>query len=66
MTYAAFEGIDTCPMEGFVNSEFDRVLGLAKHNLKSVVVLPIGFRSEEDKNAVKGNSNAGWYEYIVQ
>lgn len=22
--------------------------------------------SEEDKNAVKGNSNAGWYEYIVQ
>ena len=51
MTYAAYEGIDSCPMEGFVNSEFDRVLGLSKHNLKSVVVLPIGFRSEEDKNA---------------
>lgn len=50
MSEAAVLGVDSCPMEGFVPSEYDRLLGLTEQNLKSVVVLPIGFRSETDKN----------------
>ncbi|CAL2087700.1 Oxygen-insensitive NAD(P)H nitroreductase [Tenacibaculum sp. 190524A02b] len=48
MTVAANEKIDTCPMEGFVPEKYDEVLELAKHNLKSVLVLPVGFRAEDD------------------
>lgn len=38
--------IDSCPMEGFVNAEVDKVLGLPEH-LKSVAFLTIGYRGEE-------------------
>ncbi|MEL7499962.1 MAG: NAD(P)H-dependent oxidoreductase [Planctomycetota bacterium] len=49
LSAAAELGIDSCPMEGFVAEEYDRLLGLADKNLKSVVLLPIGYRSEDDK-----------------
>ncbi len=48
MTVLAVEGIDSCPMEGFVNEKYDEILGLNDKGLKSVVVIPVGFRSEED------------------
>lgn len=48
MTVAANEKIDSCPMEGFVPEKYDEVLGLDKHNLTSVLVLPVGFRAEDD------------------
>lgn len=48
MTVAAIESIDSCPMEGFVPDKYDEVLNLNKHNLKSVLVLPVGFRAEDD------------------
>lgn len=48
MTVCAFEGIDSCPMEGFIPTKFDEVLNLSKHNLKSVLLLPVGFRAEDD------------------
>ena len=41
--------IDSCPMEGFVPQEYDRLLGLAERQLKSTVVLPIGYRADDDK-----------------
>ena len=40
--------IDSCPMEGFVPKEYDRVLGLDELGLRSVLVLPVGYRSEDD------------------
>ncbi len=40
--------IDSIPMEGFKSEEFDRILGLTEKNLHSVVLCPIGYRSEED------------------
>ena len=43
--------IDACPMEGFDVKKFDELLGLAEHNLASCVVVPVGYRSEEDKYA---------------
>ena len=41
--------IDSCPMEGFKSNEFDEILDLSSQNLTSVVLLPVGYRSEEDK-----------------
>lgn len=49
MSAAATLGIDSCPMEGFVKEKYDDLLGLAEKNLSSVVVLPIGYRSKDDK-----------------
>ena len=44
---AAFEGIDTTPMEGFEPAEVDRILGLEERGLRSVIVLPVGYRASE-------------------
>ena len=48
LNVAAAERIDTCPMEGFSPEKYDEVLDLKKHNLKSTLVLPVGFRAEDD------------------
>ncbi|WP_052432289.1 NAD(P)H-dependent oxidoreductase [Flammeovirga pacifica] len=40
--------VDSTPMEGFLPEKYDEVLGLAEHGLKSTVVLPIGYRAEDD------------------
>jgi nitroreductase len=48
MTVAAIEKIDSCPMEGFNPEKYNAILDLKKHNLKSVLVLPVGFRAEDD------------------
>jgi nitroreductase len=47
---AATMGIDTCPMEGFMPAEYDQLLDLDAKNLKSVLVLPIGYRADDDKS----------------
>ena len=51
MTVCAAEHIDACPMEGFNPVAFDDVLELKEKNLKSVLLLPVGFRAEDDKFA---------------
>ena len=38
--------IDSCPIEGFAPAEADKILELPAH-LKSVVLMPIGYRAEE-------------------
>jgi len=48
MTVCAIEGIDACPLEGFVPSKVDELLNLSELNLKSVLMLPVGFRAEDD------------------
>ncbi|WP_366518845.1 NAD(P)H-dependent oxidoreductase [uncultured Winogradskyella sp.] len=48
MTVCAVEGIDSCPMEGFIPEKYDAVLGLDKLNLKSVLLLPVGYRADDD------------------
>lgn len=48
MTVCAIEEIDSCPMEGFVPSKIDKLLNLNELKLKSVLMLPIGFRAEDD------------------
>jgi nitroreductase len=48
MTVAANEQIDSCPMEGFVPEKYDEILELDQYKLTSVLVLPVGFRAEDD------------------
>lgn len=45
---AATEEVDSTPMEGFVPSSVDSVLGLQELGLKSVVVLPLGYRDSNN------------------
>jgi nitroreductase/dihydropteridine reductase len=49
LTVSATEAIDACPMEGFEPDKYDKILGLDKLNLRSVLVLPVGFRAKDDK-----------------
>jgi nitroreductase len=44
MTAAAFEGVDSTPMEGFDPAKLDEILDLRAHGLRSVVMLPLGYR----------------------
>ena len=48
MTVCAIEGIDSCPMEGFLPKELDKKLELDKHGLSSVLLLPVGYRADDD------------------
>lgn len=45
---AATEEVDSTPMEGFVPSSVDSILGLQELGLKSVVVLPLGYRDSNN------------------
>ena len=46
---AAEEQVDATPMEGFDPTALDDILGLRAKGLRSVVILPLGYR-EEDKD----------------
>lgn len=48
MTVCAVEGIDACPMEGFIPSKFDELLKLSDKGLTSVLLLPVGYRATDD------------------
>ena len=44
---AAFEGVDATPMEGFDPAQVDEILGLRAKGLRSVTLLPLGYRAAE-------------------
>jgi nitroreductase/dihydropteridine reductase len=43
---AAEQKVDATPMEGFIPAEVDKLLGLEEQGLKSVLLLPLGYRDE--------------------
>ncbi len=43
----ALLGVDACPMEGFVSSKFDEILGLS--DVTATVIATAGFRAPDDK-----------------
>ncbi|WP_289658874.1 NAD(P)H-dependent oxidoreductase [Flavobacterium panacagri] len=43
---AAEQKVDATPMEGFIPAEVDKLLGLNEQGLKSVLILPLGYRDE--------------------
>src|SRR5690606_32747005 len=48
MIAAAVERVDATPMEGFNAAHFDELLGLKEKGLRSVVLLSLGYRDEEN------------------
>lgn len=48
LTVCAIEKIDSCPMEGFIPEKYDEILKLNQQNLTSILVLPVGFRANDD------------------
>ena len=50
---AACEGVDSTPMEGFDPNAVDEILGLRAHGLRSVALMPLGYRDEEGDWLVK-------------
>jgi hypothetical protein len=51
LTTCAAHQIDACPMEGFDAEAYDRVLKLKEKGLASKIILPVGFRAEDDQFA---------------
>lgn len=47
LSAAAFESVDGTPMEGFDPAAVDTILGLREKGLRSVVLLPLGYRQED-------------------
>jgi len=45
---AAEERVDATPMEGFNNAALDELLGLKEKGLKSLTLLPLGYREKEN------------------
>jgi len=48
ITAAAFEEVDTTPMEGFDANALDEILNLRERGLRSCVLLPMGYRDAEN------------------
>ena len=48
LTVCATQGVDACPMEGFDPVEYDRFFKLNEQGLRSVLVMPIGYRAKDD------------------
>lgn len=48
LTVCAIQKIDSCPMEGFDPVAYDNYFNLKELGLRSVLVLPIGYRAGED------------------
>ena len=44
---AAQEQVDSTPMEGFDPAKVDDILNLREKGLRSVVMLPLGYRADE-------------------
>ena len=40
--------IDACPMEGFIPTDYNEILGLTEQGLNAAVIVPVGYRSAND------------------
>ena len=45
ITQAAFEDVDSTPMEGFNPGALDKILGLREKGLRSTLLLPLGYKN---------------------
>lgn len=51
LTAAQAYGVDATPMEGFDAQILDKTLDLSSKGLTSTVIVPLGYHSDEDRNA---------------
>ena len=49
MSAAAFIGIDSCPIEGFMSDKVDEILALDTTVFQSALVIPFGYRASEQR-----------------
>lgn len=66
LSAAADLKIDSCPMEGFDPVGYQEVLGLKEHNLLPALVLPIGYRSEEDVHSKEAKVRKSRENFVVE
>lgn len=66
LTVCALEEIDSCPMEGFIPEKYDELLELDKLGLKSVLVLPVGYRHPDDFFSTLKKVRRGTTEVIIE
>lgn len=66
LTVCALEQIDSCPMEGFDPQAYDVLLGLNNLGLKSVLVMPVGFRAHDDMFANMKKVRRGTQEVVIE
>ena len=66
LTVCAVEGIDACPIEGFVPSQYDEFLNLSEKGLKSVLVLAVGHRSKDDMFSEMKKVRRGVEEMVIE
>ena len=55
MNAAAFLGIDSCPIEGFVERDVNEILGLNPDVKRVALILPFGYRIQEQKPKIRKN-----------
>jgi nitroreductase len=66
LTVCAVEEIDACPIEGFVPSQYDEYLQLTEKGLKSVLVLAVGYRAEDDMFSEMKKVRKGVEEMVIE
>ena len=65
LTICAIEGIDSCPIEGFEPEKYDAFLKLTEKGLTSVLVLPVGYRADDDIHADLKKVRRGVSDVII-
>jgi nitroreductase len=66
MVAAALLGVDSCPMEGIVPHEYDRLLGLQDSDYTAVVGCALGYRHAEDPQAATKKVRFASQDVIVE
>lgn len=66
LTVCAHEQIDSCPIEGFEPKKYDQFLDLEARGLKSVLVLAVGYRDQNDLHATLKKVRRSESEIIVE
>ena len=66
LTVCALEDIDACPMEGFDPEKYDELLQLHKLGLRSVLVLPVGYRAQDDEFSEMKKVRRGVEEVVIE
>jgi len=66
LTVCAMEKIDSCPMEGFEPEAYDRELNLKEKGLTSVLVMPVGYRADDDMFAGFKKVRKEMHESVIE
>lgn len=65
LTCAAAMKIDSCPMTGFDQAGYDQVLTLEQHGLTTTAICPIGYRHQDDAQALVPKVRFDYEEFVM-